>query len=83
MMKGSSKGAVTDLDGKFSLSVPSNSTLVISYIGYQTQEIKVGNKRTVSVALVPDDQLLDEVVVVGYGTVKKRDLTGAVTSVKA
>ena len=83
MVKGATTGAVTDLNGKFSLNTPSGSTLVISYIGYHTQEVKVGNKRALSITMVPDDQLLDEVVVIGYGTVKKRDLTGAVSSVKS
>ena len=83
LVKGTTTGTVTDFDGKFSLSAAPNSILVISYIGYQTQEIKVGNQNNLSIALKPDNQVLDEVVVVGYGTVKKRDLTGAVASVKS
>ncbi len=83
LVKGSTVGTITDFDGKFTLKAPSSSTLVISYIGYQTQEIKVGNQRNFSVSLKPDNKLLDEVVVVGYGTVKKRDLTGSVASVKS
>ena len=82
-VKGTTTGTVTDFDGKFSLNVPANATLVVSYIGYQTQNIKVGNQRELSITLKPDNKLLDEVVVVGYGTVKKRDLTGAVSSVKS
>ena len=83
LVKGTTTGTVTDFDGKFSLNAAPNSILVISYIGYQTQEIKVGNQNNLSIALKPDNQVLDEVVVVGYGTVKKRDLTGAVASVKS
>lgn len=83
LVKGTTAGAVTDFDGKFSLNASPSSILVISYIGYQTQEIKVGNQESLSVVLKPDNQLLDEVVVVGYGTVKKRDLTGSVASVKS
>ena len=79
-----SSGAITDLDGKYSLSVPSGkSTLVFSYIGYVTQEIAVDSRSVVNVALVEDAQALDEVVVVGYGVVKKRDLVGSIASVKS
>lgn len=83
LVKGTTTGTVTNFDGNFSLNASSNATLVISYIGYQTQEVKVGNQKSLSIVLKPDNQLLDEVVVVGYGTVKKRDLTGAVSSVKS
>jgi len=82
-VQGTTTGTITDFDGKFSLNVPTNATLVVSYIGYQTQNIKVGNQRDLKIALKPDNKLLDEVVVIGYGTVKKRDLTGAVSSVKS
>lgn len=82
-VKGTTTGTITDFDGKFSLSVPANATLTVSYIGYQTQDIKVGNQRNLTISLKPDNKLLDEVVVIGYGTVKKRDLTGAVSSVKS
>ncbi len=83
LVKGSTTGTVTDMNGRFTLNAPAGSTLVISYIGYQTQEKKVGNQKSLSISLKPDNQLLDEVVVVGYGTVKKRDLTGSVASVKS
>ena len=75
-------GVVTDIDGKFSLKVPPKSILIISYIGYNTQETRV-NKRitTYNIVLKEDNQMLDEVVVVGYGTVKKSDLTGSVSTV--
>ena len=79
--KGTSNGVNTNIDGKFSISLPVGSTLEISYLGYVTQEIKVTNNTTLEVQLKPDDQLLDEVVVVGYAAQKKVNLTGAVASV--
>lgn len=79
----STTGTITDIDGKYSLEIPSgNSVLVFSYIGYSTQEIKVNNQSVVDVVLKDDMQALEEVVVIGYGTVKRRDLTGAVASVQ-
>lgn len=77
-----SNGTITDLNGNFDLSVTSNTTLQVSYIGYNTQELFVGKKTDFNIVLKEDTELLDEVVVVGYGTMKKKDLTGAVTSVK-
>lgn len=77
----SSIGTATDIDGKYSLSVPEGSTLVFSFIGYQTQRIAIGDRRILDVVLVEDLASLDEVVVVGYGTQKKSDLTGAVGTV--
>ena len=83
-VKGTSTGAITDLDGKFSISgVNSGSTLVVSYIGYSTQEIKVGNQTTFEITMTDDAQLLDEVVVIGYGAVRRKDLTGSVATVDA
>lgn len=83
VVKGSpSNGTITDLNGNFDLSVASNATLQISYIGYNTQELFVGKKTDFNVVLKEDTELLEEVVVVGYGTMKKKDLTGAVASVK-
>lgn len=80
--KGTSKGTITDIEGKFSINVSNgNSTLVFSYIGYTTQEIVVGSKRTINITLAEDSQSLDEVIVIGYGTMKKSDLTGAVARV--
>ena len=82
--KGTTNGTTSDVDGNFSLSVTGESSvLVFSFIGYTTQEIPVGNKTTFNIQLEPDFRTLNEVVVVGYGTVKKSDLTGAVSSVKA
>ena len=78
----SGNGVITDFDGNFSLSVSPGATLVISYIGYETQEIKVGNQSTLSITLKEDNAQLDEVVVVGYGTQKKKLVTGATVQVK-
>lgn len=80
-VKGSTGGAVTDLDGNYTIEAAPGSTLQFSYIGYKTQEINIGNRTTVDVTLTADGQELSEVVVVGYGTMKRSDLTGAVTSV--
>ena len=82
MEKGTSNGCVTDLDGNFQLNVNPGATLVISYIGYITQEIKVGNQSSLSINLKEDSQSLDEVVVVGYGTMKKKLVTGATVQMK-
>jgi TonB-linked SusC/RagA family outer membrane protein len=80
---GSSTGTVTDLDGKFSIALPaSENTLQVSYLGYQTQTLAVGNQTQFTIRLVPENQGLDEVVVIGYGTARKRDLTGAIQSIK-
>lgn len=81
MVKGTTNGTITDMDGKFSLEVEEGATLQISYIGYANQEIKVGNQKTLSIALKEDAEALDELVVVGYGTQKKVNLTGAVAQV--
>lgn len=83
VVKGSTNGVVTDLDGKYELrNVPSNAVVQISYIGYLTQEFKAGELSTLDVKLLEDTQKLDEVVVVGYGVQKKKDLTGAVAVLK-
>ncbi|WP_102408108.1 TonB-dependent receptor [Parabacteroides bouchesdurhonensis] len=78
----SSIGTITDIDGKFSLLVPDNAVLIISYIGYISTEIKVGNQRTLSIVLRENTQNLDEVVVVGYGVQQKRDITGSIANIK-
>lgn len=80
--KGTSNGVVTDLDGNFALSVNPGATLVISSIGYTTQEIPVGSQTQFTVKLQEDSEFLDEVVVVGYGTMKKSDLAGASVSMR-
>lgn len=81
-VKGTSDGTITDVNGNYTLQVESGKTLVFSYIGYTTQEIVVGRQTVINVQLKEDSQIIDEVVVVGYGVQKKRDLTGAVSSVK-
>ena len=81
--KGTSNGTMTDVDGQFSLSVPSDAVLEISCMGYVTQDIAVGGKSYFNVVLATDNQLLEEVVVVGYGSTKKINLTGAVSVIKA
>ena len=81
--KGTTNGNITDIDGAYTLWVAPNATLQVSYIGYNTQEIAVGNRATINILMVEDQQLLDEVVVIGYGVQKKADLTGAVANVKA
>lgn len=86
LIKGTSTGTTTDVDGRYNLSVPDgreNGTLVFSYIGYTTEEIALDGRTTIDVALVPDIRNLSEVVVIGYGTQTKSDLTGSVASVKA
>lgn len=80
--KGTTNGTITDMDGNFSLSVPVNSTLVVSYIGYTTTEVLVGNQTNLAIRIEEDSEKLDEVVVIGYGTVRKKDLTGSVGAVK-
>lgn len=81
-VKGSTNGTITNLDGKFSVQASPNATLVISFIGYTTQEIKLQGKTNVTVTLTEDSKALDEVVVIGYGTQKKVNLTGSVAAVK-
>ena len=82
IQKGTTNGTTTDMDGNFSIEVPENAILQISFIGYLQQDIPVKGKTTISILLKEDTQALEEVVVVGYGTMKKKDLTGAVASVK-
>ncbi len=77
----SNNGAITDINGNFSLKVKPNATLVVSYIGFKKQEVAVGGKVTVNIVLKENSEILDEVVVVGYGTQKKENLTGAVSTV--
>lgn len=84
MEKGTTNGSITDVDGKYSVSVKGGKTiLVFSYIGYISQEIPVGNQKTLNVTMKEDTEELEEVVVIGYGTAKKKDLTGAISRVKA
>ena len=81
VQKGTSNGIITDIDGNFTLNVPSNSTIVISFVGYKTQEVPVAGKTQINVTMKEDTEMLDEVVVVGYGQMKRSDLTGSVVSV--
>ncbi|WP_303312615.1 TonB-dependent receptor [Hymenobacter sp. BT730] len=83
VVKGTSNGTQTDADGKFSLTVPDDATLVFSFIGYNTQELVVGGRTSLNVTLTAATQTLSDVVVVGYGTQAKRDLTGAVARVES
>ena len=82
LVKGTSNGVITDIDGNFTLqNVPSNGTIQVSFVGYKTQDIPVAGKSSINVKLMEDTEMLDEVVVVGYGVQKKSDVTGAITSV--
>ena len=83
LIKGTSVGTITNVDGAYSLKVLDNTVLVVSFIGYKTQEVAVGKQNIVNVILPDDQELLDEVVVIGYGTQKKADLTGAVANINA
>lgn len=78
-----SNGTITDIDGNFSLSVPSNATLVFSFVGMATQEVAVKGKSVIDIVMEDDAQALEEVVVIGYGSVKRKDLTGSVATVSA
>ena len=82
LVKGTSTGTVTDIEGNYTVNAPGTATLVFSFIGYITQEIPLGNKTSLDVKMATDTKALDEVVVVGYGTAKKATLTGSVTAVK-
>ncbi|WP_298738750.1 SusC/RagA family TonB-linked outer membrane protein [uncultured Chitinophaga sp.] len=82
-LKGTSTGTATGADGSFRLNAPANGTLVVSYVGYANQEVSIGGKTTVNITLQTSSTQLTDVVVVGYGTVRKKDLTGAVASIQA
>ncbi|GBU08142.1 SusC/RagA family TonB-linked outer membrane protein [Bacteroidales bacterium] len=81
VVKGTKNGTVTDIDGRFSIEAPSDSRLIISYVGYSRQELPIGGKSSFNIRLLEDTQALDEVVVIGYGTQKKVNLTGAVQAI--
>ncbi|EJX07650.1 TonB-dependent Receptor, partial [gut metagenome] len=78
--KGTTNGCITDLNGNFTLTVNPKATLIISYVGYVTQEIQVNGRSSLKATLKDDSEMLEEVVVVGYGTMKKSDMTGAISS---
>ena len=83
LVQGSTIGGITDIDGNYYLAdVPENAVLIFSYIGYNTLNTALNGRNVVNVMLIEDTQKLDEVVVVGYGSFKKSDLTGAITQVK-
>ncbi|MDR0658400.1 MAG: SusC/RagA family TonB-linked outer membrane protein [Mediterranea sp.] len=81
-LKGTSNGTITDIDGKFSIQASKGETLVFSYIGYKVQEIRLSDKSNLTIVLLEDSEILDEVVVVGYGTMRKKDLTGSVSQIR-
>lgn len=85
VVKGSTRGATTDATGKYRITVPDGNgvMLTFSFVGYQSQDVVVGNQSTINVAMAPDVSALDEVVVIGYGAVRKKDLTGAVVQLKS
>ncbi|MBB6003346.1 TonB-dependent receptor [Arcicella rosea] len=82
-VKGTNRGTQTDVNGTYKISVPSNATLVFTFVGFTKQEIAVGSRSVVNVALISEMKALDEVVVIGYGTVKKKDVTGSVSAIGA
>src|SRR5258706_8056494 len=81
--KGTSNGTVSDADGNYRINVGSNATLVFTFVGYASQEISVGQQGTINISLVSDVQALAEVVVTGYGSQEKKDISGAVVSMKS
>ena len=83
LVKGGTKGTSTDYNGFYTISAPADGTLVFSYVGMDTQEVKIGGSKKLDVTMTENGNYIDEVVVIGYGTVKKRDLTGSVSSVKS
>ncbi|OFX58703.1 MAG: SusC/RagA family protein [Bacteroidetes bacterium GWB2_41_8] len=82
VVKGTTNGVISNFDGEYSINVPSNGTLSVSFIGYAAQDVQVNGRTSLDVSLVTESQEIDEVVAIGYGTVKKRDITGSVASVK-
>jgi iron complex outermembrane receptor protein len=82
LIQGTTMGSVTDLDGYYETDISDGVTLVFSYVGYKTQLIEVGNQTVIHVSLEPDITALSEVVVIGYGTQEKKEITSAITSVK-
>lgn len=82
-IKGTDFGTTTDAKGKFTIEVPENAVLIISYVGFESQELSVGAMETISVKLKPSDNQMEQVVVVGYGTQKKKDLTGSVSTLSS
>jgi TonB-linked SusC/RagA family outer membrane protein len=83
LVKNTTNGAVTDMDGKFSITAKSNQTLIISYQGYKTKEVLINNQKTINISIEEGAVALDEIVLIGYGSQQKKDLTGAISVVKA
>ena len=81
-VKGTTIGTITDMDGKYSISVTPDDVLAFSYVGMTSQSVKVGAQTVINVTLKEDSQVLAETVVIGYGSAKKRDLTGSITNIK-
>lgn len=81
-IKGTTTGTITDVDGRFSMSVPSDAILTISYLGFTPKEIAVGDQSIINIVLIENEKILNEVVVVGYGTMRKKDLTGSIVQIK-
>lgn len=81
-VKGETLGTVTDIDGKFTLDVPQDATLIISYVGFTNKEIKIGDKTSLDIVIEEDAKLLNEVIVVGYGTMEKRQVTSSISTVR-
>ena len=82
LVQGTSTGTITDMDGKYSISVTPDDVLAFSYVGMTSQSVKVGAQTVINVTLKEDSQVLAETVVIGYGSAKKRDLTGSITNIK-
>ena len=82
MVEGTSTGTASDIDGSFKINVNNGDVLSISYVGYLSQKIKINGQRDLKVTLLVDNQLLDEVVIVGYGAVQRKNFTGSVSTVK-
>ena len=83
VVKGTTRGTTTDVNGEYRITVPDDAVLVFSYLGFVPEEVPVGNSTTINVTLVPDISSLSEVVVVGYGSQSKRELTSAISSISA
>src|SRR5690606_4636210 len=81
LVEGTTIGTATDMDGNFSLDVPDGAVLLVSFIGYSSLRIEVGNQSNLKISLMEDASALDEVVVVGYGTVERREMTGSIASI--
>lgn len=82
LVQGTSNGVITNIDGKYSIQVTPENTLEFSYVGMQKQAIRVGSQSVIDVQMKDDSQMLAETVVIGYGSAKKRDLTGSITNIK-